>query len=125
MKSRRPNVDDARLWQATAEEVAEGSLRGPLTKDEVRTKHRDFWLAAKRFSVHQGEKIRPIDDFSACLVNPSFGTEEKVSMSGLGQIVGWAKARFEAVDDKGDFELTDLEGTTWSGKLDKGWSIAE
>ena len=42
---------------------------GPLTPEQPENEVGKFWIAARRFAVRLGEKLRPIDDFS------EFGTK--------------------------------------------------
>ena len=42
---------------------------GPLTPEQPENEVGKLWIAARRFAVRQGEKLRPIDDFS------EFGTK--------------------------------------------------
>ena len=50
-------------------------------------------------SSRMERKIRRIDDFSEFGVNESFGSEEKISMKGLDQIVAWSKAWSESLKE--------------------------
>ena len=56
--------EDSELWQKTLEEVGE-TLIGPLTQSQVTDQvGTDVWVSARRFSITQKGKVRPIDDFS-------------------------------------------------------------
>lgn len=120
---KRPTPDDTEVWAATMVEVEEGSLRGPFSPNEMEARQGPRWLAARRFAVRQGAKIRPIDDFSEFSINQAFGTQEKVEMVGLDQVVGWARARWDAVDNKGRFVMKDTAGCIWEETLHKDWSV--
>ena len=87
----RSGPDDRQeLWDLTMEEVAAGGLRGPLTPEEVSDSLGSLWIAARRFLIKQGTKARPIDDFSACMINSAFGVSEKATLKSLDEIVGIA-----------------------------------
>ena len=94
---RSPSAEDRAIWEATMDEVADGSLKGPFTKEELDAKHGPRWTGARRFAVVQNDKVRPIDDFSEFMINKAFGLEEKASLAGVNQIVAWARARRAAL----------------------------
>ena len=52
----------------------------------------DRWVAARRFGVQQGDKVRQIDDFSKFFVNGCTTVEETVGLDGIDQIVNLSKA---------------------------------
>jgi len=84
-----------------------------------------LWVPARRFSVRQGEKLRPIGDFSQFGVNASFGAGEKVRMKSLDQIVSWSRAWLDAVDDNGNSSIDDTSGAVWENKLHASWGGAD
>ena len=81
--SGKPNIDRG-VWEKTMEEVDKGWLRGPLQASSVHASG----VVTRRFGVEQGvdekgPKVRPIDDFSASLINSTVSTEEKISLHTL------------------------------------------
>ena len=102
--------EDEELWKATVEEVEGKGLKGPLSEEEVVEMAGRLWIAARRFAIIQNGRLRPIDDFSEFLVNACFGAKEKVGLHRLDQIVGWARAWLEAVDDDRVVSLCDIAG---------------
>jgi hypothetical protein len=80
-------------------------------------------VAARRFGLRQGAKIRPIDNFAEFMVNDAFGSKEKVTMLGVDHIVSWARAWITSVDDSGWFQICDDLGGVWSGRLHSSWTL--
>ena len=118
------NLDDS-LWSQTMEEVESGSLVGPFSPDELSEAVGSQWIAARRFGVVQGEKIRPIDNFSEFSVNAAFGSYEKVNLKGLDQVVAWSKAWAESVEwarqSDNCFSLLTSQGDRVDCDLHPGW----
>ena len=65
-----------------------------------------------------------MDDFSESVVNPAFGSREKVSLFGTDQIVSWAKVKDQCTNDR-LVELTDTAGQVWSIRLADDWDESE
>ena len=105
------------------EEITEGCLAGPFSAQQLNEKFGKHWLPARRFPVVQGIKIRPVDDFSQFGVNAAFGTAEKISMLGVDQVVGWAKAWCESTSDDRSVSLLDSAGQRYSGWLHEDWEL--
>ena len=70
----------------------------------------------------QGEKIRPVDDFSRYRTNAAFGTKEKVLMLGLDQVVSWSRAWTGSVDAERTLRLKDSGGKCYETWLSDEWS---
>jgi len=113
--------DDAELWDLTMAEERAGNLAGPYTPEEIETQVGRLWIAARRFSIRQGEKLRPIDDFSEFGVNAAFGASEKVLMKNLDQVVAWSRAWAEGVASGSRLQLVDSAGYLWDEPLDRDW----
>lgn len=83
---------DQGLWEATVKEVNKGFLEGPLNKDEIPAD----CLLTKRFPVQQKNKVRPIDDYKANMVNQSVTQTEGVTVHTIDHIASmlayWLKA---------------------------------
>ena len=123
---RRSNESDKILWDKTLEEVAGGCLTGPFTAEELTKKHGPLWMPSRRFGVLQNGDVRPIDDFSESLINPAFGTEEKVQMKGVDDIVAAGRAWEEGLDfNKMSYEFKEAGGKVRSGKISRAWSESE
>ena len=120
-------VDQA-VWDLTLEEVAAGSLKGPLTPEELKTLVGPRWIAARRFPVVQGAKVRPVDDYSEFGQNATFGSVERVVLKGLDQVATWLRAwldtagRIDTVSRRGSF--LDTSGRVWEFVLAPDWSIS-
>eukprot|EP00438_Fugacium_kawagutii_P007883 Skav213958 [mRNA] locus=scaffold1979:307938:309152:- [translate_table: standard] len=83
---------DQGLWDATLKEVTKGFLEGPVEVDSLPADS----LLTKRFPVRQKNKIRPIDDYKANMVNQSVTQTEGVSIHTIDHIASmlayWLKA---------------------------------
>ena len=108
-------VEEA-VWKTTLDEVESGLLEDPLTKEEIEDKVGPLWVAARRFGLKQGSKIRPIDDFAQFEVKEMFGTTEKVQLLSVGHVVAWARAWISSVSDEGMFQIHDSNGEVWAAK---------
>eukprot|EP00973_Karenia_brevis_P088500 12271898-Karenia_brevis.AAC.1 len=66
--SGNPKVDAA-VYDSTVEEALPGKgwLKGPVSAKELDEIHNHLWVAARRFGVVQGDKIRNVDDLSECM----------------------------------------------------------
>ena len=73
----------------------------------------------------QGEKVRPIDDFSKYQVNAAFGTREKILMLGLDQVVSWARAWTGSVQESGEISVKDSGGKQHKRWLHPEWRDGE
>lgn len=73
---------DVGVYEATLAECHKGFLVGPISADSLP----DGATLTKRFGVLQKEKVRPIDDYRASLVNSSVTQVEAVSIHGVDHI---------------------------------------
>ena len=119
----RQKDDDlqAEVWKATMEEAEDELIIGPLTPDQVAKEVGPLWVPARRFGIRQGDKVRPIDNFSEFLVNNAFGAEEKISLHGLDHVVAWSRAFLGSYKDNGEISLLDNSGTRWNGWFHESW----
>jgi hypothetical protein len=122
--SKDAELDDE-VWACTMQEVEDGLLRGPKTAAEVSAQVGPLWTAARRFGIRQGDKVRPIDNFSEFGVNSAFGAEEKITMLGVDHVVAWSRAWLESEVGKGRFEVLDDAGQRWSGMFHDSWEPGE
>eukprot|EP00971_Amphidinium_carterae_P260717 5172389-Amphidinium_carterae.2 len=78
---------DVELWQQIEQERDQGWLMGPwTTSKEMQIAMNSLVVCSRRFSLVQGEKVRPIDDVSesqVTQVNASFAVAEKLGLMGL------------------------------------------
>ena len=91
--------------------------------------------AARRFPIEQGDKVRPIDDFSELQVNMAFGSRRKVKMKNLVSVMalpelGSKSLRrthriHKAVSDARIVYMEDDEGGVWYGGLHAEWKVQE
>jgi hypothetical protein len=113
---------DEAVWKATTAELENNLLQGPFSVDELNSVLGPRWVPARRFGIRQGDKVRPIDNFSEHLVNQAFGASEKISMLGVDHVVSWAKAWVIGHMVPGKFEVTDSTGVNWTCKTSAEWS---
>ena len=83
---------DRELYDLTLAEVAAGKAAGPFTADELDQRLGPCWLAARRFGVRQGQKLRVVDDFSEFQVNQTVTSREVVASGGVDSILALARA---------------------------------
>ena len=112
---------DRQVWAATQKEVHEGLLQGPITAAEASAKHGPLWIPARRFGLRQSGKVRPIDDFSEMGHNDTVGTSCKVDLGGVDEVVGVARALFNAVSSVGPQTVVDEEGHQHSFEAHPDW----
>eukprot|EP00438_Fugacium_kawagutii_P028097 Skav236590 [mRNA] locus=scaffold415:10761:12503:+ [translate_table: standard] len=81
------------LWEATLKEVCKGFLEGPVEPESMPPDS----LLTKRFPARQKNKIRPIDDYKASMVNQSVAQTEGVAIHTIDHIAStvtyWLRAR--------------------------------
>ena len=73
---------DLSLFAATMKEVEKRFIKGPIDKDELRAGS----TLTKRFPVKQKNKVRPIDDYKASLVNFAIAQNEGVTLHTIDHI---------------------------------------
>ena len=71
---------DLSLFAATMKEVEKGFIKGPINKEELPAGS----TLTKRFPVKQKNKVRPIDDYKASLVNFAVAQNEGVTIHTIG-----------------------------------------
>ena len=74
---------DASLFEATLKEVEKGFIQGPISKNELPAGS----TLTKRFPVKKKNKVRPIDDYKASLVNFAVTQSEGVTIHTIDHIV--------------------------------------
>ena len=120
----RWSKDDQELWDETQAEVKAGNLVGPFSPEQLEKKVGRLWIAARRFAVRQGEKLRPIDDFSEFGTNSAFGSSERVRMKNLDQVVAWSRAWAEAASDGKKLRIDDTASNVWEEKVHEEWGAS-
>ena len=73
---------DEQLYQKTMDEVNKGWLLGPLDWDSLE----DNAVVSKRFGLQQGEKLRPIDDYSMSSVNATVTAKDQATADNVDVI---------------------------------------
>ena len=73
---------DALLWSKTLEEVDKGHLEGPFEFESVP----EDCLISSRFPIMQGDKLRPIDNYSSSLINDTVTVSEKPVTHSIDEI---------------------------------------
>ena len=112
----------AEVWKETLEEAKEKLILGPMSPDQVASEVGPLWVPARRFGIRQGDRVRPIDNFSEFLVNNAFGAEEKISLHGLDHVVAWSRAMLGSYKESGELSLIDNAGTRWEGWFHETWN---
>ena len=83
--------DDAELdlgvWQATLDEAEAGYLRGPFLRDELPSEG----VLSPRFGLRQGSKLRPIDNYTASLVNATVGLPERLEVEAIDELIAMTR----------------------------------
>ena len=73
---------DTKLYQKTLDEVDKGWLRGPLEWSDLESNA----VVSKRFGLQQGEKLRPIDDYSMSSVNATVTAKDQATADNVDVI---------------------------------------
>ena len=73
---------DQQLYDKTLAEVERGWLMGPLPWDSLE----ENAVVSRRFGLVQGSKLRPIDDYSASLINSTVTTRDQPTTDGVDTI---------------------------------------
>ena len=73
---------DSSLFEATLKEVEKGFIQGPISKEELPAGS----TLTKRFPVRQKNKVHPIDDYKASLVNFAVIQNEGVTIHTIDHI---------------------------------------
>eukprot|EP00971_Amphidinium_carterae_P343270 6482926-Amphidinium_carterae.2 len=79
--------EDQELWQITCDERELGWLSPEMSVEEAIQKLGRHCVPARRFSVRQKEKVRPIDDYSVSLCNDLIRVHEKPFVQSLDVLV--------------------------------------
>ena len=83
---------DSSLFATTLKEVEKGFIQGPINKDELPAGS----TLTKCFPVKQKNKVRPIDDYKASLVNFAVAQNEGVTIHTIDHIASmiafWTKS---------------------------------
>ena len=120
--AKRPSGDEA-LAQEVREislgEAGRGWIHGPLSADEVSAVVGPLWVPSRRFGVVQGDKTRPVDDFSEGFVNASTLCREKLTLMSVDDLAGVCKLWYKLLDPKG------FSVALGSGELLKGQGTRE
>ena len=88
---------DAGVYEATMKERDKGFLRGPINVEDVPS----GGTLTRRFGVRQRDKVRPIDDDKASLVNSSVTQTEVVTLHGVDHIAGMGAALIKSFISQG------------------------
>ena len=93
------------LWSKTLEEVDKGHLEGPFEFESVPAD----CLISSRFPLMQGDKLRPIDNYSSSLINETVTVSEKPVTHSIDEIALLITKLSKVAKKKG---LTELYGRT-------------
>ena len=101
MRPSRCPEDDRELFQLTLDEVSAGKAAGPFTAEELDARLGPCWVAARRFAVRQGAKLRAVDDFSEFCINQTVTSREVAASGGVDAILAMSRAWFVEPDEAG------------------------
>eukprot|EP00435_Cladocopium_sp_Y103_P025333 s1821_g6.t1 len=76
---------DEGVYTATIKELDKGFLKGPVDPESL---PQGATTLTRRFGVVQGDKVRPMDDYKASLVNASVTQPEMVCLHSVDHIAG-------------------------------------
>ena len=82
IKSSGDSEIDRGVYDSTLKELERGLLVGPIDPDDIPKGS----TLTRRFGVRQKDKVRPIDDYKASLVNSSVTQAEMVTLHGIDHI---------------------------------------
>ena len=99
---------DRELYRVTREELDRGWIHGPLPQTVLGPGS----SVTQRFPVVQGRKIRPIDDFTASLINLTNSSQESVGLHGAEIIAASLVQWFSSCHALGVVD-TDLKVQSW------------
>ena len=99
---------DRELCRVTREELDRGWIHGPLPQTVLGPGS----SLTRRFPVVQGRKIRPIDDFTASLINLTNSSQESVGLRGAEIIAASLVQWFSSCHALGVVD-TDLKVQSW------------
>ena len=88
---RRDENEDA-LWAAVWKDVELGRMEAPVAVDSLPL---DRVVLSKRFSVVQGQKIRPVDDATASDLNPRTRLGRAIDHDSIDQLEELARVLVE------------------------------
>ena len=74
---------DAEVWRITKEEAQAGFITEPVSAENLPADS----CVSPRFGIKQGQKVRPIDNFSASLVNSTVGLPERLEVESIDAVV--------------------------------------
>lgn len=86
---------DLRLFDATVAEVSLGWLEGPFTEKDLDPL--GIWIPSRRFAVVQGQKLRPVDDYSISRINSTLSTFEAISPDDIDCIAANCRLHADAL----------------------------
>lgn len=98
---------DEGLWASTDKEVQKGFLEGPVDPSALP----EGSLLTKRFPVKQKNKVRPIDDYKANMVNHSVTQTEGVTVHTIDHVAAMVAYWLKAGADKPD--RTHIRAKCW------------
>ena len=101
---------DSQLYAATLKEVTKGYLQGPVNPDSIPKGA----TLTKRFGVKQKNKVRPIDDYKASMVNSSVAQSETATVHTIDHISALIACFLKVSNEKG--RNSRLAAKTWDLK---------
>ena len=114
---RKSSRETARaVWEKTIKEVNQGSMRGPLTFEQVVSKHGPFFNVVPSFGLEQGvdesgnPKFRRIDDHTASLNNLAAHRKQKIEMAMIDYLMVMVKCLSSRFGCKVHVGTEDMKG---------------
>ena len=86
LSSIKPSGDeslDLEVWRITLDEARAGFITQPVPAAELPAGS----CVSPRFGIKQGMKVRPIDNFSASMINATVGLPERLEVEGIDAVV--------------------------------------
>ena len=105
----------------SALEVQKGRARGPFTAEDLDVTLGPRWVGCKRFGLRQGEKIRPIDDYSDSCVNSCVTVRDKIPLSDVDWVCSVARCWALVLGTDAQTTVQDTEGGSVTIKPHAEW----
>ena len=95
-----PEIRQA-IWEGALAEKDKGWLSGPFTEAQLTEMLGPRFVASRRFGLSQVDKVRPIDDFSASLINSAYTSNYRLDLPGVDGVAIQARSFMEAASPHG------------------------
>ena len=96
-RSSGSHEQDVALWVKTLQEVEKGWLEGPIQWDRLS----GGAVVSRRFPLQQGQKLRPIDDYSMSQVNAALTTRDQATAGNVDVVCAMLLSYIRSFQDAG------------------------